>query len=186
MTMEGPESKREPMSKRAAAAAIARLSLMKYFPSGPDSRAALGAVLMEMCEYADQALWLAKRMSELYSDWPSEHELRAAYCSKYVPRDGREVYSEIYPDGIPSEKPADTPQLPPAPPRGLLTADPALQNEVSLAARHLGRVKRLEAPRAPLPPIPEGKAITPADIERAVRENRRKAAESEIGGRGGE
>lgn len=83
--------------------AIATLSLMKFFPSDPYTRTALIELLAEMCHTDEQAIWLAKRTVQLHNEWPGAHELRATLCSKFRPRDGIEVYSAIYPGGVPSE-----------------------------------------------------------------------------------
>lgn len=82
---------------------IGTLSLMKFFPGDEDFRAALIELLGEMCHDDEQVLWLAKRMRNLYQEWPGAHELRAVLCARYIPRDGIEVNSAVYLDGVPSE-----------------------------------------------------------------------------------
>lgn len=95
---------RERMTKAAAAACIGRMSLLKYYPSDPITSTALIELVMDLCEYADQAEWLGKRVRDFYREWPGAHEIRAVFCSKYRPKDGVNAYSAVYVDGIPSER----------------------------------------------------------------------------------
>ncbi len=96
--------------------AIGIMSLMKFFPGDEDSRGALMEMLGEMCQTDEQILWLARRMRNLYAEWPGAHELRAAYCSKYYPKDNIEAGSAVYLEGIPSEKPQRSPDVKALPP----------------------------------------------------------------------
>lgn len=91
------------ISVEAVKKSVGMLALMAYFPSDEEFRAALVELLGEMCNSDTEVLWLARRMRNLYPKWPGAHELRAVLCSKYSPRDGIEVYSGVYGDGIPSE-----------------------------------------------------------------------------------
>ncbi len=83
--------------------AIGIMSLMKYFPGDEDSRGALIELIGDMCQTDEQVIWLAKRMRNLYPEWPGAHELRAVLCSKYYPKDCIEVGSAVFLEGIPSE-----------------------------------------------------------------------------------
>lgn len=84
--------------------AVDDICLLK-FPPSESSRPALVRMLAEMCSTDEQVLWLSKRLLQLFKEWPGANEMRAVFCSKFRPRDGVEVHSEAYPDGIPSEKP---------------------------------------------------------------------------------
>ncbi len=83
--------------------AVGILSLMKYFPSSEDAQAALMEMLGTMCANEEQVLWLARRVTALYSEWPGTREVRAVFCGKYRPVDGIEAESAIYLEGIPAE-----------------------------------------------------------------------------------
>lgn len=84
--------------------AIGMMSLMKFFPGGDEARGALMELLGEMCANDEQVLWLAKRMRNLYPEWPGAHEMRAAFCARFSPKDGIEADSGSFPEGIPAER----------------------------------------------------------------------------------
>ena len=76
---------------------------IKFFPSDPDARLGIAEEISEMADNADQVRWLVKRIPKLFSEWPALREVRAVFCSKFKPKDGIEVYSQVYLEGIPSE-----------------------------------------------------------------------------------
>lgn len=120
------------LTPEAAAAAVAKLALMAYFPGDRDIRAALVWVLLEMVETEEQMDWLVNRALRLYGNWPGVGELRALYCSRWKPKDGMEAFSTVYPEGIPSERPR--PVMRDAPRGQAVTADPALNRQIQQAA----------------------------------------------------
>ncbi len=82
---------------KRAAAEIAKLSLMKYFPSDPDARAALVQIICEFADSNEKIEWLVKRALAIFKEWPGPYELRALYCSRWRPADGTEAYSALFP-----------------------------------------------------------------------------------------
>lgn len=76
---------------------------IKFFPSDPEARIGIAEEIVSMAENEDQVRWLVARLPKLYTEWPAMHEVRATFCSKFKPKDGDEVYSEIYLEGIPAE-----------------------------------------------------------------------------------
>ncbi len=91
---------------------VAKFGTMKYFPGDAAVRLALVEFMLDIAETEDQVRWLVKRVRTLYAEWPGEHELRAAFCSRYRPKDGINACSSVYLDGLPSERPAPMPLLP--------------------------------------------------------------------------
>ncbi len=94
---------------------IAKLSLLKYFPSDPFARTALVEMICGFSESNVQIEWLVKRALVVFNEWPGPHELRALFCSRWRPVDGNEAYSALYPasengGGFPRD-----PALPPLP-----------------------------------------------------------------------
>jgi len=83
--------------------AIGLLKSMPSFPADPMVRQAVSDDVLELVRDEHELLWLVRRVTQLYGEWPGLSEVRAVYCSKYKPRDGVEAYSGVYPDGIPSE-----------------------------------------------------------------------------------
>jgi len=77
---------------------------MKFFPGDVDARMGIVEAIGEMASDLDQVRWLAKWLPKRYQEWPGMHEVRALFCTKFKPRDGVEVYSTVYLDGIPSER----------------------------------------------------------------------------------
>jgi hypothetical protein len=94
--------------------------------------------LPEIVANDEQLAWLIRRATALYNQWPGLSEIRAVYCSKFRPRDGIEVNSGVYLDGIPSERAAaPVLALPVLPPGHSFTADLELENRM----RSLGKLK---------------------------------------------
>ena len=102
---------------------------MSWFPDGAGAKAALMGVLGKMCHDDASIVWLAETTAALHGKWPGLGEVRAIYCSRFRPKDGIEIYSTVYPDGIPSQ--CERAQLP-AGAHGALTPG--------------GRTLQLEAP----------------------------------------
>jgi len=145
---------------------VCSMAGMRYFPSEPAARLALVELMRDLTDDEEKVRWLVKRMRTLYAEWPGEREMRAAFCSKYKPKDGINAYSSVYQEGIPSERQQSQPQiagpevraLPPA--REVL--DPQLVDKVKRITPQQARPKSQAAP----------KVVDQADIERAVREHR--------------
>jgi hypothetical protein len=85
--------------------AVGRIALMPFFPgSDPTARALVLEDMINICESDAHAEWLAIRFCQVFrSGWPGLEELRAVYCTRFRPCDGRSADSQAYPDGIPSE-----------------------------------------------------------------------------------
>ena len=94
------------MTVKYATACVGQMAVLKFFPSDELARASLIRMLMEMCRCQEEAAWLVNRMTDgsLYNEWPGPYELRAVFCSRFSPLDGKNVVgTAAYPDGIPSE-----------------------------------------------------------------------------------
>lgn len=79
---------------------------MKFFPSGADERIGIADEIASFASNLDQVKWLVSRVPKLYREWPGLREVRAVFCSKFRPKDGFEVDSDVYLDGVPSERAA--------------------------------------------------------------------------------
>ena len=77
---------------------------LRFFPSDPHARIGIAKEIVAMCSSIDQVKWLVARLPKLFSEWPAMKEVRSVLCSKFRPADGIETYSEVYLEGIPSEK----------------------------------------------------------------------------------
>lgn len=79
--------------KRKAAAVIectASFALLRYFPGGdPDVKRALMHELGRMASCAEQIQWLQQRVTGAYAEWPGIAEIRAVFCTRFPPADGR-------------------------------------------------------------------------------------------------
>lgn len=177
----------EPLEVRQVAALVTELSVMAYFPPDIEARKAIAQELVRICPNLTEARWLVMRFAQLYNRWPGLRELRAVYCSRNRPRDGVEINSLDFPDGVPSPPPgSELAWVLPAPeqPTPLLpaghqySADIEMENSVrQVAASSL----RTRPPRKPEPPVnPNFKPITQADIDRAVEEHRQKQGQREF------
>ena len=92
---------------------LSGLAVLKYFPANNEAvLLALAKLCGEMCDNETQISWLVGRMtSGLYEEWPGPREMRACFCAKFKPKDGINMHSSVYLDGIPSER-ASQKQLP--------------------------------------------------------------------------
>ena len=183
---------------------VAELSVLDYFPQEPAARLAIVRLIGDMAVDISQVQWLIRRMTngKLYAKWPGPHEMRACFCSKFPPRDGINVHSSIYVDGIPSERTAPKqlagPELKALPPGHTVTTDPELDTLIVQAAaakaiptrplphttrsakftRDLAELLTAPQDRDPLPgPTPQ--IITQADIDRAVAQHRAEKASAQ-------
>lgn len=93
------------LSKEGINRAVSRIALMNFFPaSDPNARAVIIEEIISICESDAQAMWLARRMSQVFAEWPGLTEMRALFCKRFRPADGLEVTSQIFPSGFPSEQ----------------------------------------------------------------------------------
>lgn len=158
---------------------VGRMGGMKFFPADEDARIGIADEIASMCATEDEAAWLAKRMLQLYPQgWPGVGEMRAAYCASKRPKDGIEVYSSVYVDGVPPEPGGfaeriqiSTPALK-ALPGDVVSAAPSVNEFIA----DLAKMKNIKTayPRRPedLPVnrVTTANRITEEDIEHAVAE----------------
>lgn len=177
---------------------LAKLGVLKFFPADKEARAALVQIVCEMASSDEQIAWLVKRALALYNEWPGPHELRACFCSKFPPRDGINAYSQVYIDGIPSEREErnrlEGPKMLALPPGHEVTADPEMEAAAVEAfasmpkmptarpindsfERSLREVLTAPKDRPEIPKTPQ--IITQEDIDKAVAELHAKKAASE-------
>lgn len=129
------------ISEESAATGVSMLSAMKFFPAEAGARMVIADELSSLCNDDLQVLWLAKRMCQLFTEWPGLPALRALFWSKYVPLDRRPSTSgddALFPDGVPPEIPEQD-ASPIALPPGRRSVDP----ELDTAIRDLGKLKKI-------------------------------------------
>lgn len=68
--------------------AVASLSLCRYFPADPASRAALATLLARMVPHREALTWLTDTQVNVIGEWRGAKELRGLLCSRYTPNDG--------------------------------------------------------------------------------------------------
>jgi hypothetical protein len=173
---------------------LAELRVLPFFPNDEAVMAALVRMVGQMATTEDQVRWLVARMTNgLYSEWPGPKEMRACFCSRFRPKDGINVHSTVYIDGIPSER-QNAPQLPAGGPVALLPAadevisDPQAQRAIqglaaslpkmpkaapgnSQFARQLREIETAPQDRPELPG-PTRQVITEADFARVAAERK--------------
>jgi hypothetical protein len=165
---------------------MARLSVLKFFPSDQTARAEIVLMACKMANTNADIVWLVNRCLELWNEWEGPREMRAVFCSKFRPADGVEAYSQLprFNDGIPSEKSAEPLQLGGATVRQIagprdtaedLTAAVSIRPVIAAlaAAKAMERTKPVRLPSIPVFRVTGTNRITAADIERAKREGGR-------------
>ena len=174
---------------------LAGLRLLPFFPEGDAPMNMLVDMVIDMAETEEQVYWLVRRMtSGLYDKWPGPFELRATYCSKFKPKDGIELDSVVYPEGIPSERGGaydallSGTQFPALPAGHTVSADPGAEALVAMLDQQLAidNLKRQTVlkpvPPPPVPEVPPEKRITEKDIARALEQLREERARRELYG----
>jgi hypothetical protein len=119
---------------------LGRLGTMPYFPAHEAERDAVIEVVLQFAETDEQIDWLGQRFIGLFPEWPGTWELRAVFCSRFKPKDGRSITSRAFGDeGIEKEQAEQRKRIEAAPlPAGhLITADPALEERI----RNLAKTK---------------------------------------------
>jgi hypothetical protein len=167
------------------------LAVLEYFPSDGGARMLIASQIRGMCRDMAEAKWLITRTVTLYRKWPGLIELRQVYCSKYThPLDGQSAIgvSEVYPDGIPSERIETAPSLQLA---GSVSASPSITATVSDLAVKTDLNYALTNPRRPyvrqipverIPPITEERRREiQVEIDRVRNEMLDQKAREEIG-----
>ena len=172
------------MNPRVVSELCAELTLLRFFPSDENARAALVLLIGRMCSNEEQVRWLVQRTMALCNEWPGPLALRQILCSKFKPADGIEAGgTSMFPDGPPSEKRIEAPALPALPPGHVASVDRQLDNAVKMLAdvKDMNRVVRRNAPVQETPTHTDFKPITQADVDRAVDELHEKRARAELG-----
>lgn len=164
---------------------------LDFFPSSGPARIPIASQIRSMCRDLTEAKWLVNRMVSLYRKWPGVIELRQVYCSKYThPLDGQRAIgiSDVYPDGIPSERIEEPPVLQLT---GSVTASPSIAATVSglavktnlsaaLSTARPPRVREIPIERV-VPITEERRRELQAEIDRVERELQDRKAREEIG-----
>lgn len=89
--------------KNAIATCVARMSILRYFPSDPIMRIELMEYIERMIWEPYQAEWLASMMVKHFNEWPGPIALRAMVCQRWKPKDGGEVDMQGFGGSMESE-----------------------------------------------------------------------------------
>ncbi len=177
---------------------LSELTLLKFFPSETPARIALAKLVAGMASTHEQVEWLVARTLSLCNEWPGPKVLRQIFCSKFKPADGVSVGpTEMFPDGLPPERPIQPPMRPALPPGHVATLDANLDKQLQVVAAekdlnnlapytspaddaHLEELRRAKLRRQHREIFEaQGlKPITQEDIDRAVEEARAKKRDS--------
>jgi len=135
----------EPLNDTVASAVVdAICDALEGAPRTGLGKSLVTDALIRMCATKEQAWWIARRVTELYTRWGAcgVPGLRQILCSKYHPRDGIESKpTEAFPEGIPSEQAPLQLQLPDGKP------DPQLEADI----KRLAEGKKLRKPDGNIP-----------------------------------
>jgi hypothetical protein len=177
------------MNVKNVAIKLEKLAMLKFFPSDEGARLGILELVCKMAHTEAQVDWLVNRMTDgLYNEWPGPAELRACFCSKFPPKDGRSVFSQVYADGIPSEKEATNRLiLGPVHAKGLIEGhqEPRQKMQVGIdpGIQRIARMKDLNrvVKRNSEPISPQRRAEIQSQIDAIERANRDKRAREEAG-----
>lgn len=82
-------------NKKQIEMAVAKLTVLKFFPAEMIARAVVMGILDRMVGTVEQLDWLVTAMIDRVGEWKGPKELRAVFCTRYRPFDGIEAWSEI-------------------------------------------------------------------------------------------
>jgi hypothetical protein len=81
----------EKFNKQDLQTALSRLSMLKYWPSEPATRAELGGLLARMVPHKEALEWLVTTMTDKVGEYQGPAELRGLLCWHCRPADGIEA-----------------------------------------------------------------------------------------------
>lgn len=133
------------LTEHEAGGVVGMLATIKMFPSDSIVRGVIGNEIQKLCSNLSEGVWLADRMISLYEIWPGIKELRRVVCNSRIPYDGVQAIgcSEVFPDGIPSERQQLRPVLALAPgPRMAAVKEIESAVEVLAGRKDMRKVRR--------------------------------------------
>lgn len=127
---------------KEAAQSVEKLSMLRFFPAGPNAQAGIVQLACEMAKSNAQIDWLVDRMLKIYNEWPGPREMRACFCNRYPPADGVSACSDVYPEGsFPKDPTApsriEAPKMLALPPGATVSVDPVLDAAIVAGAEVL-------------------------------------------------
>lgn len=77
--------------------AVSKFGALKFFPSDEGARLAVMELIRKMVSTKAELLWLTEAMIDEVGEWHGTAQLRALFCSRFKPADGREGADCIVP-----------------------------------------------------------------------------------------
>lgn len=82
-------------SKAEIELAVGKLTMLRFFPAEPITRAGIMELLDRMVGTVEQLDWLTRTMIDQVGEWKGPMELRGVFCTRFKPADGVEAWSSI-------------------------------------------------------------------------------------------
>ena len=79
--------------KQAIVECVGSWAMLQYFPAERDARTAIMRIIDAMATTTEQVDWLAAEMITRFNEWPGPQALRALFCTRFKPADGKEENS---------------------------------------------------------------------------------------------
>ena len=76
--------------KQAIVECVGSWAMLQYFPAERDARTAIMRIIDAMATTTEQVDWLAAEMITRFNEWPGPQALRALFCTRFKPADGKE------------------------------------------------------------------------------------------------
>lgn len=92
------------ISAEAANQAVETLASLPFFPTEAPARAMIADLLRRLVEQPRGLHWLIRTVLDCWRKWEGPMELRALYCSRFKPLDGKTAYSAAFPNGYSREQ----------------------------------------------------------------------------------
>lgn len=81
-----------PITEAHLAAAIAGMSILKFFPMDEIQHRVMAEFLRKLCGHAEGLSWLVQQLVNRVGEWPGPAQVRGIYCTRYKPADGLENF----------------------------------------------------------------------------------------------
>ena len=83
------------IDRKTCMAAVAKMTMLRYFPADPVAQGEIGSFLQRMVDKPEHLSWLTDMMMNHVEEWQGPKELRGLLCSRFRPLDGIEEYTSI-------------------------------------------------------------------------------------------
>lgn len=121
--------------------AVAKFGALKFFPSDEGARLAVMELIRKMVSTKAELLWLTETMIDSVGEWHGTAQLRALFCSRFKPADGKEGADCVVPGFTPVD--GERRSIEQVGEQKLLSKNPEMRQLIEAIAANVGDVCKL-------------------------------------------